>query len=98
RLVRRLEMRTGVSLAKSPVPAGQQPTLTIDVATASNQAVPQPDVDESYTLDIDGHSISLHAKTDIGALRGMETLLQLLQPSGSSYIFPCVHIEDAPRF
>ena len=98
RFVRHLEMRTGGSLSKSPAPAAQQPTLTIDVATASNQAVPLPDVDETYTLDIDDHSISIHAKTDIGALHGMETLLQLLQPYGTSYIFPCVHIEDAPRF
>ncbi|HEV2485940.1 MAG TPA: beta-N-acetylhexosaminidase [Terracidiphilus sp.] len=94
----RLETRTGVSLAKSPAAEGSQPTLAVNVSTASTQAVPQPDVDESYTLDIDEHSISLRAKTDIGALHGMETLLQLIQPSGSAYILPAVHIEDTPRF
>jgi len=98
RLINRLEMRTGIPLAKSPAAEGQQATLTIDIATASSQAVPDPDVDETYTLDIDEHSIRLHAKTDIGALRGMETLLQLIEPSGAAYIFPAVHIEDAPRF
>lgn len=98
RLISRLETRTGVSLARSPAAEGSQPTLTVDVATASSQAVPQPDVDESYTLDIDEHQISLRAKTDIGALHGMETLLQLIQPSGSVYIFPALHIEDKPRF
>jgi hexosaminidase len=97
-LVSRIETRTGISLAKSPAAQGQQPTLAIDVATASTQAVPQPGEDESYALSIDEHQISLNAKTDIGALRGMETLLQLIQPSGASYIFPAVHIEDAPRF
>jgi hexosaminidase len=98
RLIGRLEMRSGVSLQESSAPEGRQATLLIDVATASDQAVPQPGVDESYTLDIDEHAISLRAKTDIGALRGMETLLQLLQPSGANYVFPAVHIEDAPRF
>jgi hexosaminidase len=98
RLITRLEMRSGVSLAKSPAPADQQATLTIDVATASDQAVPQPGVDETYTLDIDDHSIIIRARTDIGALRGMETLLQLLQSPGATYIFPAVHLEDAPRF
>lgn len=97
RLISRLESRTGLSLTKSPVPAGQQPTLTIDAA-ASTPAVPQPDVDESYTLDIDPSHIVLRAPTDIGALRGMETLLQLLEPSGAAYVFPAVHIQDAPRF
>ena len=98
RLISRLETRTGISLAKSPAPEGSQPTFTIDAATASTQAVPQLDVDESYTLDITDRSIALRAKTDIGALHGMETLLQLLQTSGSAYIFPAVHIEDTPRF
>ncbi|MDR3741241.1 MAG: family 20 glycosylhydrolase [Terracidiphilus sp.] len=97
RLIGRLETRTGISLAKLPAPAGEQPTLTIDVATIT-PVVPQPNVDETYTLDINGHSISLRAPTDIGALRGMETLLQLIQPSASSYVFPVVHIEDTPRF
>lgn len=98
RFVRRLEIRSGVSLAELPTPKGQQAKLTIDVASASNQGVPQPDVDESYTVDIDEHSIALHAKTDIGALRGLETLLQLLQSSGAAYVLPAIHIEDAPRF
>jgi hexosaminidase len=98
RLISRLEMRTGISLANDPVPAGQPATLTVEVATPSTQAVPQPDEDESYTLDIGENHISLQAKTGIGALHGMETLLQLVQPAGSSYIFPAVHIEDAPRF
>jgi hexosaminidase len=98
RLITRLETRTGVALTKSPVPAGQSATLTVDVASASTQAVPEFGEDESYTLDIDQHQISLSAKTDLGALHGMETLLQLLQPTGSAYIFPAVHIEDTPRF
>jgi hexosaminidase len=107
RLINRLETRTGVPLMKLPVPAGQSATLTVDVmaapaqaaaATASAQPVPQFGEDESYTLDIDRHRISLSAKTDLGALHGMETLLQLVQPSGATFIFPAVHIEDTPRF
>jgi hexosaminidase len=98
RFVSRLEMLTGVSLAKTPALQGSQATLTIDVTTASTQAAPQPDEDESYTLTIDEHHISLRAKTDLGALHGLETLLQLVQPASDRSIFPAVHIEDAPRF
>lgn len=98
RLMRRLEFRTGVALAKSPAATGQQATLTIDVATSSEQSVPLPDVDESYSLTIDSSHIAINSKTDIGALRGMETLLQLAEPSGASWVFPAIHFEDSPRF
>jgi hexosaminidase len=98
RLLNRLEMRTGVSLAKAPAAAGQDAVLTVDVATASSSAVPVLGEDESYTLDVDGQHGSLHAQTEIGALRGMETLLQLAQPAGDGFVFPAVHIADAPRF
>ncbi|MGB6745585.1 MAG: family 20 glycosylhydrolase [Terracidiphilus sp.] len=97
RLIDRLEMLTGIELAKKPA-QGQDGTLTIDVLSPASSAYPTLDEDESYTLDIDSPHIALHAKTDIGALRGMETLLQLAQPEGSGFIFPAVHIEDAPRF
>ncbi len=98
RLIQRLETRTGVSLSELPAAQGTAATLSVDVATASTADVPQPGVNESYTLDIDAHHAALHSKTDIGALRGMETLLQLVEASGAAYAFPAVHIEDAPRF
>jgi hexosaminidase len=55
-------------------------------------------MDESYTLDIHADKIRLTARTIFGAMRGLETLLQLLQPHGHMFAFPSVHIEDAPRF
>ncbi len=98
RFIGHLEMRTGVSLASAAAPEGKSAVFTINVATKSLQAVPQPNEDESYTLDVDEHAVTLNAKTDLGALHGMETLLQLVQPSGSAYVLPAIHIEDAPRF
>jgi hexosaminidase len=100
RFINRLEMHTGVEIAHAPAAAGATlaPVLTIDVDTATSSPVPTLGEDESYTLDIDAAHVTLHAKTDIGALRGLETLLQLAQPAGPDFIFPAVHIEDAPRF
>jgi hexosaminidase len=98
RFISRLEMRTGVQLAHAAAASGSTPTLAIDVATAASSPYPTLGEDESYTLDIDEHSIALRANTDIGALRGLETLLQLAQPGGSAFLFPAVHIQDAPRF
>ena len=98
RFLKRLQMRTGVELLLDPAQAGTDAGLTIDVATATVGAVPKLGVDESYTLDVDAHHAALKAQTEVGALRGLETLLQLVQVDGSGFVFPAVHVEDAPRF
>ena len=54
--------------------------------------------DESYRINIEPQSVILEAETDIGALRGMETFLQLLDADEKGYFFPVVKINDAPRF
>ena len=57
-----------------------------------------PGEDESYQLEIYPEKIELKAKTDVGLLRGFETLLQLLFSDEQGYFFPCLRIEDFPRF
>ena len=54
--------------------------------------------DETYTLKINPDLVQLSAETDIGVLRGLETLLQLLDADEEGYFFPSVSIKDAPRF
>lgn len=98
RLLDRLEVRSGVSLVKSPAPQGREATLTIEVRTAAAEPSPSLGEDESFVLDVDEQHIALRAQNEVGALRGMETLLQLAQPGESGFVFPAVHIEDAPRF
>ncbi len=55
-------------------------------------------MDESYELIVTDDSIRLKSPTDIGAIRGIETLLQLLDVDEKGYCFPCVEIYDKPRF
>ena len=43
-------------------------------------------------------NVLIKATTDVGALRGLETLLQLTSHNASDYYFPGVTIVDAPRF
>lgn len=57
-----------------------------------------PGEDESYQLKISSEKIKLTARTDLGLLRGFETLLQLLSADKDGYFFPCLQIEDSPRF
>lgn len=54
--------------------------------------------DESYLLDITSNKILINATTDVGALHGLETLLQLLQNNNNSFYFPVSKISDFPRF
>ena len=55
-------------------------------------------MDESYQLSVSASSIMLKAPTDIGVIRGMETLLQLIMSDEQGYYFPCIEINDKPRF
>jgi hexosaminidase len=53
---------------------------------------------ESYQIIISDNKIILSAVTDIGAMRGLETILQLLSVDDNGYYFPAINIDDAPRF
>ena len=54
--------------------------------------------DESYRLTITEEGIELQAATDIGALRGLETFLQLLTLDERGVTVPEISIFDEPRF
>jgi hexosaminidase len=43
--------------------------------------------DEKLSASIVSNKITINATTDLGALHGLETLLQLMQNNGSSFIF-----------
>ncbi len=95
RTVRRVEQATGLShegpgvLARTP--------LVVRVA-APGETIQGIDEVESYRLLVTSTGIQLDAPTDVGALRGLETLVQLVVPSGAGYAIPAVTISDAPRF
>ncbi|WP_246876546.1 family 20 glycosylhydrolase, partial [Pantoea ananatis] len=51
-----------------------------------------------YTLTVDASGVDITANTRFGALRAMETLLQLIQNGAENTSLPCDTIEDSPRF
>jgi hexosaminidase len=55
-------------------------------------------MDESYSLQIDQAQILLTANNDIGAIRGLATLIQLIGADQQGYYFKGIAIEDEPRF
>jgi hexosaminidase len=97
RMLHRLEYQTGVPIARGILkdPAGATVVINVQGAGETVQSV---DENESYTLNVTASGAQLQAATVVGALRGMETLLQLLQPDHSGYFLPAVSIDDTPRF
>ena len=97
RAMRRLEGRTVLELARG---------LSTDAATAKllveargpGKTVPAVDEDESYTLEVNERQAVLRAPTVVGALRGLETFLQLLEGDREGFYLPAVSINDRPRF
>jgi hexosaminidase len=55
-------------------------------------------MDESYSIVITPVQLILKANNTVGAMRGMETILQLLSKDDKSYYFPIVEVMDSPRF
>jgi hexosaminidase len=72
-------------------------TLALQVAGPGG-AVQGLDEDESYKLTVTPTGATLAAATDVGAMHGLETFLQLVRMSGSGCSLPAVTIDDAPRF
>jgi hexosaminidase len=97
RAFQRWEARTGLILAREAGPGATSATLTID-CDGPGQPVPSLDENEAYAIEIAPGRATLHAATVVGALRGLETLLQLLQADGDGYFLPAVSIRDQPRF
>ena len=71
--------------------------LTLKVA-GPGAAIQGMDEDESYQLQITSSQATLSAATDVGAMHGMETFLQLVKLENDACAVPAVSIDDAPRF
>ncbi|SFZ90371.1 hexosaminidase [Flaviramulus basaltis] len=93
--LRRLSNRSGVFIDKGFPITNEKGNIIISFETVSSLSIND---DESYALNINNNTITIKAKTDVGALRGLETLLQLTANDDAKYYFPGVTINDSPRF
>jgi hexosaminidase len=97
RFQKRLQGRTGLTLMSGLSPDAATATLLIECA-GPGQAIPSLTEDESYQLEISATQARLIAPTVVGAMRGLESVLQLLDADRNGHFFPGVKIQDAPRF
>jgi hexosaminidase len=96
RALLRLESQTGLQIATAPG-RGSAGTLIVTV-DGPGETVQSLDENETYSLDVTANGVHLQAATDVGAMRGLETLLQLVQANGSDFFLPAISIQDSPRF
>ena len=97
RMLNRLAGRTVLSL--STMISSDEATATLVVqCERAGEPVPSLGENESYSLEVTDKQARLEAPTVVGALRGLETVLQLLQGDRDGYYLPGVRIRDQPRF
>lgn len=99
RFIRNTTDKTGVFVAE-----GFPNTENISSSTASlnihfeKEAKVEMGIDESYRLSTGPEGIEIHAATDIGAMHGLSSLLQLIEVEKGKYVFRGADIQDSPRF
>jgi hexosaminidase len=96
RTTHRLGARTGIEFVR-PTGAAEHSALLIEVQRSGDLVQSLNEV-ESYTLQVTSQQGLLKAETVVGALRGLETLLQLVSADRDGYFWPAVSIQDQPRF
>jgi hexosaminidase len=101
RATQRFQQRLAAKIGREvPLGFSTAPTLaslTIQVIAAGSP-VPELGEDESYSLEIDRTHATLKANRVIGAIRGFETLLQLVEAAPDGYLLRAATIDDKPRF
>jgi hexosaminidase len=98
RLESRISRQTGVPLVSDK----QAQAVLLVECREGGSPYPTLGEDESYQLDVAPEGARLHAQTVTGALRGLATFAQLIQPSvnrdDGGFQASAIHIEDRPRF
>lgn len=98
RFLRRLDGRTGIFFEQGFITkSNEAPAAALQINCTNSGKIGLYE-DESYHLDIKQNQIIINASSDLGALHGLETLLQLLQNNNNSFYFPVSQISDFPRF
>jgi hexosaminidase len=96
RFVAELSLLTGMPL-KGDSAGAANPRLLIH-AGHGREAVQMSGEDESYELVVTESGARLTAPNPLGILHGLQTFLQLVEPTASGFTIPVVTIKDRPRF
>jgi hexosaminidase len=94
RFQHQLAQQTGIPFRPT---TGAAATLQVH-ADRGRKPIQELGEDESYVLTVADSGAKLTAPTTLGALRGLQTFLQLVQITPAGFAVPSVTIKDQPRF
>lgn len=97
RMLTRLAGRTVLTLP-ADLSSDENTAVLVVQCERAGDVVPSLSENESYSLEVTDKQARLIAPTVVGALRGLETVLQLLQSDRDGYYLPGIKIQDQPRF
>jgi len=98
RTLRRLSRNTGLFFPQGIITAESTVDTTDFIVQCNRPGELVLHEDESYQITVSPQVITLTAETDIGALHGLQTFLQLVDADSNGYFIPALKIEDQPRF
>jgi len=98
RLLRRLSAQTGTPLIDGLLTTNASKATLIIECDHAGEAVQSVKEDESYELEVTPQKARLAAPTPVGALRGIETFLQLVDLDAQGFGVPAARVLDHPRF
>jgi len=97
RALYRLFRETGIPVSFNLAGEKSAPSMLI-VVERKRPGIQKLGDDESYRLSITSDHVRIVATEPLGAMRGLETFLQLVRIGPSGFSAPAVEIEDHPRF
>ena len=98
RMLRRLDNRVGLFFTQGFITKKDTAATATLLLKVKRPAELKLYEDEAYHLTVTYKQIIVEAETDFGAIRAMETILQMLSVDDNGYYFPGVEVNDFPRF
>ncbi len=96
RALRELSLRTGIPIVNS-VSSDPDATLVLQ-CDGQGEQVQSLHADESYELQVTSKQVRIKADAPVGIVRGLATLMQLVEFDIEGFAVPGVIIRDRPRF
>lgn len=94
-IIKRIKLATSYDDFALNIVDSSKHTIEICFSTISDLSINSK---EDYTIDISKDKVLLSSNTDVGAMRGLETLFQLVRIDSGRSGFQCLKIADSPRF
>jgi hexosaminidase len=98
RMLRHLSGRTGIFFHQNIITDTSKSDTSNFIIDCKKPGKLSIHEEESYTLLVEPKKVYLNAETDLGAIHGLQTFIQLLKADSEGYYIPAVKIIDHPRF